>query len=221
MKCEEPFRHWDLGMHPTAFGGLAGAAEATRNAWDEVRKALFNSTAVEWKRYQNSLESKSLCDNPAQVGPHTDFLFRTLCHKFVPGDFLWDVELTPDTTYHGGSVHVMGRGDYLQTHIDYALHPRLVGMERRLNLVYFLNPEWREEWGGALEFYDDEGREVRKRIFPKSGHAVLWEPGDLTYHGVQRVSDDCPTWRVTANVFFLAPARESAVRKRALFVPPR
>lgn len=225
MRHHQPFPHWVVKptkVHP----GVSTSSLLAETSWEEVREVLHRG-GPDWKGYANALESKRLCDDPSQIGPATAGLLQSLARSFLPPDMLYDrqekdfVDLEPDLTFHGGSVHVMGPGDFLQTHIDYALHPRRPGRERRMNLVYFLNPEWQEGWGGALEFYDDEGRQVVKRIFPNFAHAVLWEPGDLTYHGVQRVSADCPTWRVTANVFFTAPARPGVVRKRALFVPPR
>jgi hypothetical protein len=128
--------------------------------------------------------------------------------------------LTMDSTFHGGGLHVTDPGGWLSPHLDYSRHPKLPDMERRLNLVLFLNPEWREEWGGAFELYDDAGAEVVARVYPKFNSAVLWEPTDVAFHGTQKVTDDAPP-RVSLAVYYLAPARPNCTRKRALFVPRR
>ncbi|CAN0513787.1 unnamed protein product, partial [Phaeothamnion confervicola] len=58
--------------------------------------------------------------------------------------------LIDDPTLHGGGLHVMADGGWLNTHLDYARHPVVAGYERRVNLILFLNTDGREEWGGAF-----------------------------------------------------------------------
>lgn len=128
------------------------------------------------------------------------------------------LDLTHDPTNHGGGVHVMSPGGWLSTHLDYDLHPFLVGLRRAINLIAFLNPEWHEEWGGALVLCDPMGKVV-KRIYPMPGKIVAFEVGDLSYHGVEKVVG--PVERVTAAVYYLSPAGPQNTRRRALFMPNR
>jgi hypothetical protein len=128
-------------------------------------------------------------------------------------------ELAIDPYLHGAGLHITDPGGWLSPHLDYALHPKLPGMERRVNLLLFLNPTWREEWGGAFELGDDLGNPA-ERVFPAPGRAVVWLPSDVAYHGTQRIAEDAPP-RATLAVYYLAPARPGVVRKRALFVPNR
>ncbi len=118
---------------------------------------------------------------------------------------------------HGAGIHVTSPSGYLNSHIDYALHPN-GRAERRLNLVLFLD-EWKDSWGGAYELYDDSGTDVLSRIYPKKGSIVIWEPTDTAFHGTQRVTGEKD--RRTAAVYYLSPVREGVTRKRALFVPRR
>lgn len=123
-----------------------------------------------------------------------------------------------DPTMHGGGVHVTGPGGWLSVHLDYDLHPLIPGRRRAINLIQFLNPEWREEWGGALILCDPMGKVVT-RILPKPGRLAAFEVNDLSYHGVEPVRG--PVERVTAAVYFLAPAGPGNTRRRAMFFPNR
>lgn len=38
--------------------------------------------------------------------------------------------------------------------INFSIHP-LTGKERRLNLIVYMNPSWKEEYGGHLQFLDE------------------------------------------------------------------
>lgn len=129
-------------------------------------------------------------------------------------------DLEDDPELWGGGLHVMMPGGWLQTHLDYDRHIRQPSKRRAMNLIAFLNPEWRESWGGALTFCEPSG-EVAKRIYPRPGTLVAFETNDLSYHGVEPVSWGCPVPRVTAAVYFLAAAGPHNTRTRAMFVPNR
>jgi Rps23 Pro-64 3,4-dihydroxylase Tpa1-like proline 4-hydroxylase len=128
-------------------------------------------------------------------------------------------DLVVDHTYHGAGLHVTDPGGHLNQHLDYALHPVLTTMERRANLIVFLNPHWSAEWGGAFECGNNVGTVV-KRIPPAPGRAILWLPSDTAFHGTERVTDDAEP-RATLAAYYLMPARPGVVRRRALFIPNR
>lgn len=123
-----------------------------------------------------------------------------------------------DPYMHGGGLHVTGPGGYLSCHLDYDLSPVVLGKRRALNLIAFLNPEWREEWGGALCLCDPVGNVVR-RFYPAPGRLLAFETNDLSYHAVEEVTG--PAERVTAAVYFLAEPGPWNVRRRAMFLPKR
>lgn len=123
-----------------------------------------------------------------------------------------------DPTLHGGGLHVTEPGGVLAVHLDYDRHPLIAGRRRALNLIAFLHPRWDPEWGGALILCDSAGRVVQ-RIEPVPGRLAAFEVGDLSYHGVERVTG--PAERVTAAVYYLSEAGPSNTRERALFMPAR
>lgn len=187
-----------------------------------------------WVHYGNDEELKLASrDVVGQVAPvarlFSELLSEWFCRELAYLLGLQVEGLRPDNTLHGGGVHVSHPGGYLAPHLDYALHPHLSPpMERRMNLILHLSPEWREEWGGATELLEADGETVAARVFPRPGRALVWEPSDLSYHGTQRIvrqqegePASVPPPRITAAVYYVAPARPSAVRRRALFVPQR
>ena len=174
-----------------------------------------------WVHYDNQCERrKRTCNDLEVLPPLVRDEVQCLCSAEAIA-FLESLSgiagLTPDL--HGGGLHVTAPGGWLSPHLDYAIHPRL-GLERRLNLIEFGGNDWPLEWGGAFELFDDEGREVRRRIYPGPGRVVVWEPGDTAFHGTQAVAGGAAE-RVTLAVYYLAAPRPGITRKRALFVPPR
>lgn len=133
-------------------------------------------------------------------------------------DLLDCPSLQDDPEMHGGGLHAMKAGGWLQVHVDYELHPRLP-LERRLNLIAFLHHDWRAEWGGQLLLCDATGETV-EAIDPTPGRLVAFETGPDSYHGVRELSPDAAI-RLSAAVYFLASPRPTATRRRALFMPNR
>jgi 2OG-Fe(II) oxygenase superfamily len=94
----------------------------------------------------------------------------------------------PDLT--GGGLHSSKRGGYLNVHTDFNFHPRM-GLHRRLNLIVYLNEDWREEWGGALELWDRTVTKCEAKIYPMFNRAVLFETSEISFHG-HPVPMTCP-----------------------------
>ena len=210
----DPWPHWtrDRLADPCRCRLAAGAALAD----------LYDRRAdSDWVSYANELERKH-ASRRAAVLPAVAPLYDQLTDPTfvaVLADLTGVPDLYPDPTLHGGGVHVVPPGGLLAPHLDYARHPHLTDAERRVNLILFLTDADPAD-GGAFELYADDGATCVSRVTPAAGRAVVWRPGEVEYHGTQRVSADAPP-RVGLAVYYLSPARPTAVRKRALFVPQR
>ncbi len=90
---------------------------------------------------------------------------------------------------YGCGLHQGGANSFLDIHVDYNLHP-VKKKQRRLNLIIFLNPEWREEWGGNLEFWNKDVTQCMHSISPIFNRCVLFECTDHSYHGYSKIK--CP-----------------------------
>jgi hypothetical protein len=46
-----------------------------------------------------------------------------------------------------------------------------------------LNEQYKEDWGGCLDFYDTDRKSVVSRVVPGAGNLVVWSYNNLAYHG--------------------------------------
>jgi hypothetical protein len=172
-----------------------------------------------WFRYDNPLEIKQTCNDWHYFKPET---YKTFTYLLSP-DFteklqqLTGEDLGPDIGLHGGGLHQHGRGGKLNVHLDYNIHPKL-HLQRRLNLIVYLTPGWKPEWGGHLGLYSDPDTLV-KRVEPKFNRAIIFDTRG-SWHGLPAPLT-CPT-DVTRNsfaVYYLCEPATTDSRTRALFAP--
>ena len=134
-----------------------------------------------------------------------------------------------DPDYIGGGAHLNLNGQDLDQHVDFNFHPR-THAHRRLNLLLYLNDEWREEWGGCLDLQSNprgarERNEVA-RIVPRANRCVIFETSERSWHGFSRVAmpeDRADVGRRSIAVYFYTkerPAGETAPSHGTVYVPP-
>lgn len=90
--------------------------------------------------------------------------------------------LISDPYLSGGGYHEIKKGGLLKVHADFNKHPTL-NLDRRLNLLIYLNEGWKEEWGGDLQLFDSNVEHKAKSIYPKFNTAVIFNTTSFTYHG--------------------------------------
>jgi hypothetical protein len=90
--------------------------------------------------------------------------------------------LIPDPYLTGGGLHMIPRGGRLAMHVDFNMHRKL-RLDRRLNLLVYLNFDWKEEWGGALELWDKEVKIKHKSYLPIANRIVVFSTTDTSFHG--------------------------------------
>jgi hypothetical protein len=90
--------------------------------------------------------------------------------------------LIPDPYLVGGGLHMIPRGGRLAVHADFNIHKKL-RLDRRLNLLLYLNYDWKPEWGGALELWDRDVKVKVKDYLPIANRMVVFSTTDTAYHG--------------------------------------
>jgi Rps23 Pro-64 3,4-dihydroxylase Tpa1-like proline 4-hydroxylase len=75
--------------------------------------------------------------------------------------------LIPDPHYAGGGLHELRPGGFLKVHADFNWHKQM-RLDRRINLLVYLNEDWKPEFGGNLELWDTamtpKGGGIRSRV---------------------------------------------------------
>ena len=90
--------------------------------------------------------------------------------------------LIADPHLDGGGLHQIERGGRLAVHADFSRNWKLQ-LERRLNLLVYLNEDWDESYGGHLELWDRSMTRADQRILPVFNRCVIFSTDSTSYHG--------------------------------------
>ena len=91
--------------------------------------------------------------------------------------------LQNDDLLEGGGVHQSGKGGFLNIHADFTVHPHHRNWQRRINVLVYLNKDWRDEWGGQLELWDQQMKACGKKISPVFNRCVIFNTDADSFHG--------------------------------------
>jgi Rps23 Pro-64 3,4-dihydroxylase Tpa1-like proline 4-hydroxylase len=90
--------------------------------------------------------------------------------------------LLPDPRLLGGGTHQTLPGGLLRIHADFNKH-RIYDIDRRINLLLYLNDDWHDEYGGHLELWDRGLTACQKRVLPIAKRLIIFSTGSDTWHG--------------------------------------
>ncbi len=108
-------------------------------------------------------------------------------------------EIEPDPKLYAGGLSMMFRDDFLNPHIDNS-HDAERQRYRRLNLLYYVSPDWDVSWGGNLELWDDDVQ-TPKTMHSAFNRLVVMETNKASWHSVSAVKADRPRCCVS-NYYF-------------------
>jgi hypothetical protein len=92
-------------------------------------------------------------------------------------------KIIPDPYFTGGGLNVTTTGGLLDVHVDGNYHDA-TGLNRRINAILYLNPDWQLGWGGEFGLYDAQGDVCLKRVAPLFNRLVLFDSHDASFHGL-------------------------------------
>jgi len=156
---------------------------------DDVLEAVLaefpTPQQADWFTFESPLERKLATKDDSMMGPATRHLLAQLnSGAFI--DFLERLTgiegLVPDPHFVGGGLHQIERGGHLKVHADFNRHPRM-GLERRLNVLLYLNRDWKEEYGGAFELWNRDMSVREAQIMPFFNRCVVFSTTSTSYHG--------------------------------------
>ena len=152
---------------------------------DRVLEEFPSPEKIDWKTFDNSAEKKLASTSELQMGENTRLLLQQLnSSTFI--SFLEKLTgidgIIPDPHFLGGGLHQIEKGGYLKIHVDFNRHKRL-RLDRRLNLLIYLNKDWQEEYGGHFEMWDADMTECKNKILPIFNRCVIFNTTDFSFHG--------------------------------------
>jgi 2OG-Fe(II) oxygenase superfamily len=135
---------------------------------------------------------KAVFESVAHISPFYREFYRFInSRKFLDeiSELTGIPDLIADETLFGGGTHENLDGQGLDTHVDFNIDERRM-LHRRLNVLVYLNKEWRDEWGGLIELHSDpwnpRANEV-KSFAPIFNRAVIFETNEYSWHGFKRI----------------------------------
>ena len=151
----------------------------------EVLAVFPDQHASFWQRFRSDRETKLALDKEGLV----PMPIRLLLYSLNSAPFLDFLErltgidgLIPDSHWDGGGLHQIQRDGMLAVHADFNSNKR-THLDRRLNLLLYLNQDWKPEYGGDLELWNRGMTTCVKKIAPMFNRIVIFSTTDYTYHG--------------------------------------
>ncbi len=151
---------------------------------DRVKEELRDLPEAEtnFDRAQEKLKTSYI---PERLPQYTRNLFYALNSRpFVV--FLEELTgiqgLIPDPYFIGAGIHVVANGGHLDIHADFNHHGKM-NLERRLNVLIYLNKDWQEEWGGSFEIWDKDMTGKAKSFVPLFNRMVCFNTTSDSWHG--------------------------------------
>lgn len=140
---------------------------------------------IEWYKFTDARSVKIAAEDETLIEDNARWLLYQLNSatfmKFL--ETLTGIEgLIPDPYFAGGGLHQIEQGGFLKIHADFNRHPKFK-LDRRLNLLLYLNENWKEEYGGHLELWNKEMTHFVHRILPIFNRCVIFNTTDSAYHG--------------------------------------
>ena len=90
--------------------------------------------------------------------------------------------LIPDPYFLGAGFHEISQGGHLSVHADFN-HHKPMNLERRINVLIYLNEGWKEEYGGSLELWDDGMKNCVRKLAPVFNRCVIFNTTSESWHG--------------------------------------
>lgn len=169
--------------------------------------------------YENPNEKKHATKGDASFGDNMRKLVYYLnSQPFL--EFLQELTgieetLMPDPYYVGGGFHEIKTGGFLKLHVDFHKHQK-TKLDRRINLLIYLNENWEEEYGGHFELWERDMSKCAVRIAPLFNRVAVFSTTGDSWHGHPDVLT-CPPDRSRKSIalyYYTNGRPESEVSKK-------
>jgi Rps23 Pro-64 3,4-dihydroxylase Tpa1-like proline 4-hydroxylase len=138
-----------------------------------------------WKNVSGKYETTYRSKCPADLGPAAQTYFNLVnSHIFVRYlSAITDIpHLITDHSLAGGGLHETRAGGRFSVHRDFNYHHENM-LANTLVFLTYLNTDWQQEYGGALELWDRQRRHKVVEVEPIFGRSILFRHSKQSFHG--------------------------------------
>ena len=188
---EKPFRYWQIdGMLDDAVLDNIADYDKIQKAWDYAMSEPNPSKRWGASEFWNDLEGKRGLNNVSGDPEIHEVLNYLNSDEFI--GFLRHItgieDLIGDNSFAGGGVHIIPPGGKLGVHCDFSIHDdqKFNGYWRRVNVLLYMNHDWKDEWEGHLELWDKprkRGGECVSKIRPDFNKMIIFGTSENSWHG--------------------------------------
>lgn len=147
---------------------------------------------------RNKFEKSKIRDiSPAFAAYYEDILsdrFRDFLR------YVSNQDLFVDPAFFGGGIHQGKEKSFLDMHLDFNYHPMHTDWYRSLNLLFYLNKDWKEEHGGQLRLEDLRTGE-KLQIGVPYNRMVLQLTNSFTLHGYDEIRFPAGKYRTSVAAY--------------------
>ena len=101
--------------------------------------------------------------------------------------FIANEEVFVDPANHGGGLHQGKKNSFLDMHLDFNYHPLKKGWYRNMNLLLYLNKDWKPGYKGHLKLVDLRSGE-EKEIEVPFNRMIVQQTRAYTLHGYDQTN---------------------------------
>jgi len=161
----------------------------------------IKSANKDWKIHKNSNVDRYFLEDSSKFKKNLRLFSMVInSRKFIL--FLETLtgipSIIPDPYFMGGGAMTSARKGFLKVHADFNFHHKLQSW-RRLNVLFYLTPNWKKNWGGNLELWTTNKKKMITEIEPLFNRVVIINSTSNTFHG-QPKPLECPE-NISRNVF--------------------
>lgn len=169
-----------------------------------------------------SLEAKRFAHAPAEV-QHFLLWLNSYAMLYFLEALTGISNLLVDPYFKGGGLHQSVQGGKLNIHADFNYEAGLK-LHRRINLLFYLNKNWQEDYGGQLELWDAGLTRCVRRIAPAFNRCVVFTTGSTSFHGHPQplaLPDGMTRKSIAAYYYTVEPPPGFTGRHETLWKTPR
>src|SRR5690242_2785917 len=153
--------------------------------------------------------------NYREIAPEFNELFTDLTSSRMNDflSFIANETVFVDPDNHGGGLHQGKKNSFLDMHLDFNYHPLKKGWYRNMNLLLYLNKDWKPEYKGHLKLHDRRSRSETELEVPFN-RMIIQQTRAYTLHGYDQTHFPEGKYRTSIATYAYTPHKQLVEKPR-------